>query len=254
MVEIIDISKLDLEKARIFVEKEENEFLILKGINNQKRWKLRKVLPARLTSQMIGFWFGDGDKVRSIGITNTKLELVRKFLDFTDTLGLPRDRFLLEIKLKKDSEIDMKKVSEELKIPEERMRIRGSELATKPCFRVRLFSRVISRLFKILADWISNSSKDLKIEFLKGLIAAEGCVSLRKDGKIHEIFISLKNKNEKEWIKRNFLEAIGITHIRENKDSIVIGRKENFNIIFSLNLMGLHEEKFKKFISSFSLF
>jgi hypothetical protein len=114
---MIDLAKLQLEKEGIFIEKLSKNFILIKGLNNQKFWKLKRLLPEKITATTMGLWFGDGDKIRSIGISNTNFTLVEKFLEFTDILNISRTNFLVEIKVQKENQIDKAEISEKLRIP-----------------------------------------------------------------------------------------------------------------------------------------
>lgn len=250
-MELIDLLKITVKLARI--EKVTSNFLLISGFNGQERWKIKRFVPEDMTARIMGLWFGDGDKVRSIGLTNTDINLVIEFLKFTDMLGIPRERFLAEIKVPHGCSVKLKEISKRLKIPLKRIKIGVSERARKPAFRVRLFSRTICRLFHQLVETIAKlGSREAKIQFLRGLIAAEGCIEVRKDGKLHEVMISLRNEKERKWVKENFIHKLGITTNKDSCDSIRIGNKTNLEIIKRLDLVSFHSSKKQKFESSFS--
>jgi len=249
-MKLIGLSKILMKPVRI--EKITEDSLVLSGFNHQGKWKIKRFVPVDEAAKIMGLWFGDGDKVRSIGLTNTNINLVIEFLKFTDMLGIPREKFLVEIKLPVGSLVQLEEISKKLRVPLKRIRVRTSKNARNPAFRVRLFSRVICRIFHQLLEAIVNlSDRKVKIQFLKGLIAAEGCIGVRKDGKLHELIISLKDENERKWIKEKFIHELGIVTNKDSIDSIRIGNKINLKKIKKLGLVSFHAQKRQKFELSF---
>jgi len=255
MDEKLDLAKI-AEKIGT-VKKVGKERVMIIGKDKATKWVLKRFLPTKTVARIMGLWIGDGDKVRSIGITNTNLEIVKSFLDFLDFLDIPREKLRIEITIPKSLEDQKDKILTKtlnsLGLSSlKKLSTRISTLARKPAVRIRCFSRILSNLFHQIFEEITRiNNQELKVEFLKGLLAAEGCVERLKNGKIHRVLISIKDKQLREIIKTSFLLPVGIVPSKDDKDSIRICGKSNFEIIEKFELLSLHNEKLKKFKSSF---
>lgn len=255
MTEKIDLLKIAEKVGR--VKKVENERVMIVGKDKLTQWILKRFLPIKTVARIIGLWIGDGDKVRAIGITNTNLEIVKFFLDFLDILEIPREKLRVEVTIpnsleKRKDEIIFELLNQLGLSSLEKISVRVSTLARKPAIRIRCFSRILSNLFhQIFVEIVKTNNQEIKIEFLKGLLAAEGCVERLNNGKIHRVLISIKDKQLREIVKTSFLLPVGIIPSKDDRDSIRICGKSNFEIIEKFELLSLHKEKLNKFKSSF---
>lgn len=250
---MLDLSKLPFAKANIAVVNQNKRYLTIRGANNQKVWKIRKFVPSLETAEMMGLWFGDGDKTRAIGLSNNRLQLVINFLEWTNKLGLPRELYLAEVVTTDQNILNVTKVAKKLKVDASRIRIRTSQLARETNYHVRLFSRILARLFGLLANQFAVTSVSNKKHFIKGLLAAESCIKLRSDGVIHGVYITVDDEGKRAWIKENFLEAIGLKTNRDNRNSIYITGFKNFSLLNSFDAFSLHPQKRANFVKGFGL-
>ena len=120
-------------------------------------------------------------------------------------LGIDVQKSYAEIVVPKNKEIPSEaEIKQILGVIPRKIKIRKLKQSRKVTWRIRIFSRILCRLFKSLFWYFQESSdKEVKLNFLKGLLAAEGCVGLRKDGFVHNIYFSQKRKGERSY-KRAF--------------------------------------------------
>ena len=95
-----------------------------------------------------------------------------------------------------------------------------------------------------------QSDKSEAIEFLRGVIAAEGSVKL-VNGRLRELRVAAKDLKEQE-ILRNLLRKVGIRPSKASyKFYIAISGIKNFKAIKKYGLFSLHPEKHNKFVKGF---
>ena len=90
-------------------------------------------------------------------------------------------------------------------------------------------------------------SKELVIPYLRGLIAAEGGVGLRKDGGISHLLIGATKKTDRKFYKK-CLKILGIES-KEYEERLEIYGKKNFLVFLKLDLFRLHPSRRSKFLS-----
>ncbi|RLE43960.1 hypothetical protein DRJ22_06335, partial [Candidatus Woesearchaeota archaeon] len=191
------------------------------------------------------------------GFANTEIELHRHFLKFSEgCLGISSDEFNARIsvppKLKENMKNIKKHVSEELKIPlDEFWKSQVLEQRNKIHVDIKICSRILSltinNLFTKLQS-IIESDVSFVASFLKGLIATEGNVHVRRCGRLGEIMIAIHDRQTRVWIRKLF-QILGIDPSKDKEipgdEGVLIHGFSNFKIVQEWDLCCLHPSKDK---------
>ena len=213
--------------------------------------------------QLFGLWFGDGIKQKcgvhqTFGLANTELNLHKLFLVLTKKLFSiePRAfRCFLKVPVRMGNNIDeiKRNLSDELNIPIENFRKpQLKENINLVCLSTvidsRLLAFTIQLLFKKMRK-ILIKDKIFTSNFLSGLIATEGCIVVRKWGRLDEITIGAKKENERKFIRKLLLN-LGIFPGKDKgkgQEAVAIHGLSNFKLFQKWDLVLLHPLKHKKF-------
>lgn len=200
----------------------------------------------------LGFWAGDGGKIQfSLANNNTKLlKIVLK--NMKESLGeIDVDLRIMVplnfIPLKKEIIQDIKTNFLDIK----KIKVNNYNKTRKqPIYQIVNNKTVFVKFVKHLHNYISeniNKKDSFWDGYLKGIIAAEGHMEIRKQyNTLSRISIAQENQN----IRKNIFESLEARNIKFyfDKRSIRISGKENYNIILKRNLYKLHPVKKNQFL------
>lgn len=276
------IKKLNSPKEFYQINKNSNLLEIIKKPKNKKGRPVSINLPKEIiiSPEATGLIVGEGFiRDRSFVFANSNEKAIGIILEFLKQFHLPI-KFYLEIAVKGKSKEFIQECrgfwEKRLSIKLNRVRLRKEfyNSGNKGTIHITINSSVVAKLLKQIIE-ISKKSiekdKPLSISYLKGIIAAEGNVNIKKSTNcIYMIRISASRPEEREHYKR-CLEKVGINiyckdmptispeeGIRKGwkttkgrAGAVIISRWDNFIKIFELGLLELSREKQKRFINYF---
>lgn len=109
-----------------------------------------------------------------------------------------------------------------------------------------IIKEIIDNLIKEIKK-LALENPEVRKEFIKGLVAGEGSVILKENGKVQELRISSCDKNEQKFI-RDLLQEEGIKLTEKEREFYVpIFGFDNFKLISKLRLFDFHPDKKQKF-------
>lgn len=252
-----------------------------KRINKRGRL-FSTILPKtiKISPEAVGLIVGEGFiGERSFVFANSNEKAIREIIDFLKQFKVPL-KFYLEISMKEKSKNFIKdsqrfwKQSLNLDINRVRLRREFHSIAKYGTIHVGINNSLIAKLLKQvikLSKRKIENKKLLLVGYLKGIIAAEGNVNIKKKTNcVYMVRISASKKEERDHYKR-CLENIGIKiyckdmptiskqeakekNWKTNKGragAVIISRWENFVKIFELGLLDLNLDKKQKFSKHF---
>ena len=243
---------LSNNKVEIYIKKAPG-----KAGHDSKKFILNRLIELdELFFEGLGLWQAEGGKTKGIYFGNSCTELLLYFLKFVEQkLGLTRKMFRVTVNSpdlnKLEGEIN-KWWSEKLKIP--------LESFTHVCYDTRInqeYAQVyingiaVLEVMKNLHEKLKNIvllTTNFTISYLKGIIAGEGQVALRKSGTISHVSIASSNLKDVVFYKK-CLAALDIKsgkYMENGRKFPIYGRK-NLEKVKSLGLINLHSEKRLKF-------
>lgn len=271
-VDIVKILPETLPSGKRILWKELNKDLIEVSVDkhsarggNAKTIIIKKLVPVcELLFEGLGLRFGDGIKwqggLKVFGFSNTEIQLHKHFLKFSDEcLGLKPFNFNARVsippKLKEQIlEIEMN-ISNKLKIPLENFwKTQVLERRNLSFVDVKINSTLlgvsVNLLFEKLRSILFQNQKFIA-SFLRGIIASDGNINVRKCGRLGEIMIAAKEKNERDFI-RDLLKQLCI-HPNKDKETegdegVLVHGLSNFNIFDNWKLTKLHPQKHNSFL------
>jgi len=230
----------------------------------------------KISPEVVGLFVGEGyNNDSSIIFANSNEIAIDKFLDFIKQFNL-RINFYLEISIKNKS----KKFIQEsvnfwedhlgIKLKRIRLRKEFNSITKHGTIHVGVNNSFLSKMFKQIIN-ISKirveKSKTLAIDYIKGIIAAEGNVNIKKiTNCVYMVRISASKEEERTHYKR-CLERIGIKIFCKDMPTIskqegrlkgwktdkgragavIISRWDNFIKILNMDLLELNKDKETKF-------
>lgn len=213
--------------------------------------------------QLLGLWSGDGIKMKegkhkTFGFANNQLNLHKLFLSLSkECLSIDSTQFKCGISVPSNMKVDKneikKKISKELNIPIENFqKVRTIDGINLVMIKIVINSRLLAFLVKLISENLRSilfQNKNFAVKMLQGLIATEGCIVVRRWGKLDEITIGAKEKVKRDFIRKLLL----ILRIQPSKDkgegqeAVAIHGLSNFKIFKKWDLVSLHPLKHKKF-------
>ncbi|GEM_PF-4289877 len=270
----------------------ENEFyeMKVKGNNYEinKRYKNKRGRPFSLTlpnqimisPEVAGLIVGEGYiGDRNFVFANSNEEAITKVIDFLKQFNLPIKMYL-EVSMKNKEKYFEKECKEfwetylETNLKRVRLREEFDSITKHGTIHLIMNNSLIAKILRQIIQ-ISKTKiekyRQFSIYYLKGVIAAEGNINVKKSTNcVYMIRISATKKKEREHYKR-CLEKAGITIFCEDMPTVsseegiergwkttkgragavIISRWENFIKIFELDLLDLHKDKKDKFLEYF---
>ncbi len=276
------IRNLKIERGHYNLKKKDKGVEIIKVYRNKKGRPFSIFLPKKIniSPEVVGLIVGEGyigDRRFVFANSNEKaIQIVKLFLK---QFNLPLD-FYLEVSIKnQDNHFvhESKTFWEnllEVSIKRVRLRKEFNNITSHGTIHIGINNSLVTKLLEII---IKESKKKIEENFslskyyLKGVLAAEGNINVKKSTKcVYMVRISASKEEEREHYKR-CLEKIGIkiyckdmptvskqeanekgwktNHGRAG--AVIISRWENFIRILELGLLDLSEDKKQKFLKYF---
>ncbi|MAG45674.1 MAG: hypothetical protein CMH63_02810 [Nanoarchaeota archaeon] len=230
----------------------------------------------KISPEVVGLIVGEGFiGERHFVFANSNERVIKTVKEFLIQLGLPIRNYL-EISIKNQSKNFIKECkdfwekNENIKIERIRLRKEFNNTTEHGTIHLALYNTLVSKLLKHIIELSKKKiekNKKLSIGYLRGILAAEGNINVKKKTKcVYMVRISASKKEEREHYKK-CLERIGMkiyckdmptvtkeeSKIKKWKTAkgragaVIISRWENFIKILELNLLELHKDKDKKF-------
>ena len=204
----------------------------------------------------LGFWAGDGGKT-SFSLTNNNTKLLNVIyrnmkrsighIDLKLRVMVPPNL----IDIKEDIIRDVKNIFPEIK----EIKIDNyKKYRNQPIYQLMNSKTMTTKFIKHIHNYFSENTykKDSFWDgYLKGIIAAEGHMEIRKRWKTLSR-ISIAQENAK--IRQNIFESLEARNIKysSNKGYINISGKDNYNIILKRGLYNLHPVKKNQFLLGYN--
>lgn len=267
-VDVVRILPRNLSKGRKIIIKELNndkiEIYVKKGPrggHDSKKFIMNKFIKLDdLFFEGIGLWQGEGGKSKGLYFGNSCLELLLHFLRFVEEkLGLNRNEFKVTINSQTSDPEDKIKErwSKKLKIPFENFtRVCRDKRINQEYAQVYLNGIVLSKLMKTLHNKLKRvilQHKNFTVSYLRGIIAGEGQIALKKSGTISHVSVSSGDLIEVNWYKKclNNLSISSGKYMKNGRKFPIYGRG-NLEKMQSLKLLSLHLDKKMKFENGIS--
>lgn len=114
--------------------------------------------------------------------------------------------------------------------------------------RGTIFVQFVQSLIYHISQSIGNYDRDLISAYMRGIIAAEGCINYKLQTGHRRVFISASKQKERD-IFIACLEKLGIeSYDCKAISDIVISRKKNLLRMHELGLVSLHPDKHDRFL------
>jgi hypothetical protein len=277
------IQEIQSTKEKYKILPKDNLLQVNKIYLNKKGRPFYANLPKeiRISPEAVGLIVGEGYLGgRSFVFANSNENAIDLVLNFLRQFKTPL-RIYLEISTKNVSKNFIKKSQSfwesHLNIKLDRIREREEfKNITKNgtihvCLNGKILCQVIEKII-LLSKKKIEKSRILSIDYLKGIIAAEGNINVKKTTNcLYMVRISASKPEEREHYKR-CLNKIGINvscndmptispeeginrgwkTTRGRAGAVIISRWENFVKIFEFNLLEINKDKEEKFMQSFN--
>ena len=204
----------------------------------------------------LGFWAGDGGK-KQFSLTNNNLKLLRIiYKNMQSTIGIVS--FKLRIMIPPNfSDLKEKIITNVRKVfPEIRETNDGKYFKNRnqPIYQITNTKTMSIKFITHLHDYISekiNKENSFWDGYLKGIIAAEGHMEIRKK---YETLSRIAIAQINTKIRQNIFESLKARNIKYyfDKNYIKISGKENYNIMLKRGLYNLHPIKKKQFLLGYN--
>lgn len=234
----------------------------------------------KISPEVIGLIVGEGFiGSRNFVFANSNPKAIDEVSNFLKQFNLPIKLYLeISVKDKNKSYVNISKIfwKKHLNTNINKVRLRREFNSITKYGTIHLilnkslFAKLLKKIIHISKIKIERN-KDYSVDYLKGVIAAEGNINVKKfTDCIYMIRISASRKEERENYK-NCLEKVGIKIYckdmptvspkegiergwKTNKGragAVIISRWENFIKVFELGLLEIHKEKQEKFLKYF---
>jgi hypothetical protein len=212
----------------------------------------------------LGLQQGDGTQSLSnvhVTFTNGCYELIEHQLQWFYNLNINLNSIRIYPEIPPDKKEEFNNIKKKLisiGIKEHQFRKGKSKLINTKnvliqlVFHNKLFKVIYLNLLQELKCSILVNKHHIK-PYLKGLLAAEGCVRLRKqDNVLNDVKISASKKTTRNFIKKCLMNINIIPskdELTKGSEAIIIRRYENFLKLREFNALDLHPKKQEKFIN-----
>lgn len=270
-----------LNSYNVFYEVKENKntLTITKKYRNHRGRPFSVTFPKeiKITPEAVGLIVGEGFiSDRHFVFANSNEKAVDEVLEFLKQFNLPI-KFYLEISSKEKSKVFINECLDYwqshlgVKINRIRLRKEFFNITKKGTIHLivsnSLFAKVLKQIV-IKSKHKAERSKNLSIGYLKGIIAAEGNINVKKNTScVYMVRISASKQEERNHYKR-CLEKAGIKisckdmptiSKQEAKEkgwkttkgragAVIISKWENFIKVFELDLLEVNRDKKDKFV------
>lgn len=276
------VKKISSKTEFYEIKKQGNSLDITKKYKNKKGRPLSSKLPKQIivSPEVVGLIVGEGYiGDRNFVFANSNEKAISEVIDFLKQFNLSIKMYLeISIKNKKKYfEDECREFWESyLKTTLKRIRLRKEfESITKHgtihlIINNSLVAKLLREIIRISKTKIEKD-KQFSINYLKGVIAAEGNINIKKPTNcVYMVRISATEQEEREHYRR-CLEKVGIKIFCDDMPTIspeeginrgwkttkgragavIISRWENFIKVYELELLDLHNDKKTKFLQYF---
>lgn len=276
------IKKVNTSTEFYEIKEKGNVLEAIKKYKNKKGRNFSVIIPSKIKilPEAIGLIVGEGYiGQRSFVFANSNERAIDIILDFIKQFNI-QPRFYLEISIKGKSKnfINICKTFWEkhlnLKINRIRLRKEFYNSGNKGTIHITICNSLIAKLLNKIIHTSKikiEKNKILSAYYLKGILAAEGNVNVKKSTNcVYMIRISASKPEEREHYKR-CLEMVGIKiyckdmptissdegiklgwkTTKGRAGAVIISRWDNFVKVFELDLLDINDEKKKKFLNYF---
>jgi len=157
---------------------------------------------------ILGLWLGDkywwGS---SIGITNTSLEIIRRFREFLKQTGLPKSRIKLSVYTRSENKINKRKIAKALDLCEENLRIyKPPKKVKEDIFILYVNSHPLKRMLTIKTENLEKEIQTLLslYQYIAGRFDADGHYTSIKN----RIRISYTTREEAELDRKLVMKFV----------------------------------------------
>jgi len=252
----IVINEVENNKIEAYVKKRPGKA----GHDSKKVTIKRFVELDELFFEGLGLWQGEGGKDKGIYFGNTCVELLLHFLRFIEEkLGISRKKFKVTLNvpvLNRHQDEIKKEWSKRLGIAFENFTNvcidpRINEEYAQMYFNSIVLSELMNNLHIKLQNLILNQ-KEFAIAYMKGIIAAEAQVALKKWGTIAYVAVSTIDEKMIDFYKKclEFLDISSGTYQPKGRKFPIYGKK-NLEKLRTLGLLDLHPKQKLKFENGF---
>lgn len=241
----------------------------MQGTGSPKSIIIRKEIDVNnFFMEIVGLYFGDGLNTRKgtgsrrTAFANSNHHLQIYWINFLECIGLKKKDLFAQVSVGKNHQHRNNEALEywltKTKLPRAIFsRVSNCKEKSLPqgVLSLEFNSIIFRKIFDNLFDYsikLLEQNKQLIYPFIRGLIAAEGRVALRKDsGTLNYLGIAVKDKDKRDFI-RGLLRSINIKSSEDTKETeIIMHGYLNFKIAKEFNLLDLHLDKKKKFHQSY---
>lgn len=239
-----------------------------------KHLKIKNKTDYEKLSELIGFYFGDGNTsndIRSFRLNNCESSTLNYCLDILEELGIKRSDIKVQIIYSSDKEINSKIKKRCVLYWSKTLDINRNQIVsvnrsknkreTLKYGSARIFydnsilvevmlHGILRKFIEIVKNPRNESEKKITEGFFRGLLAAEGSPILER-GSLRKVGISFNpHTNDLEFYKI-LLSNLDINWKLVHGNELIIQKFENFNKIYKLNGFKMHDRRNNKFTSGF---
>jgi len=222
-------------------------------------------------AELIGFYFGDGstsEGIRSFRLTNCEPSILNHCLDILGEIGIPRNRFKIQIIYSTDKELTESIKSKCINFWSKTLKINKvvSVLKSKNVKETleygsaRIFvdsavlvEVVLHGLLKDILIRITNpkniADKILLKGFIRGLLAAEGGIYLNKNGSVVKIGISYDPHSDELELYKKLLQNLNINYGGTKGNEFYVYGYNNIKKLYEIDAFKMHKSRNQKFVN-----
>lgn len=206
------------------------------------------------TVKTLGLYVGDGymsKKASKVIFTNTNPKLIRLFYSWAlGCLGVKKSFVIFTIytnDLNRTKILKTFKLSTNYKVKFYKHKNPHQKTSCKVVINYSIYRKLLDELITYSKNLCLNN-KQIAIAYLKGLFAAEGCISMPK-GVVPAVFIEMKTGPEINFVEKLFI-LLDIKYRKyyrpRDRIKLVIYRKAEVNKLKHFNFFETHPDKFIK--------
>jgi len=276
------IKKIKPPRSIYKIKESKQNIFVIKEYKNKKGRPFSITLPKTIKAspETVGLIVGEGFiGDRNFVFANSNEKSIDEIWEFLKQFKIPI-KYYLEISIKNKSKKfinDSKKFWEKhinLKIDRIRLRKEFHNITSHGTLHIGLNNKLVAELLREIINISKKKiekSKLLSVEYLKGILAAEGNINIKKSTNcVYMVRISASKQEEREHYKR-CLEKIGINiscqdmltvskeeakqkgwkTTKGRAGAVLISKWDNFIKILELDLLSLSDDKKQKFLTYF---
>ncbi len=221
-------------------------------------------------AELLGFFFGDGttcDSIRSFRLTNCESSTLIYCLSILDKINIKQEDFKVQIIYSTNKELNEKTKkkcinfwSKELAIELNKFISVSKAHAKKESSHFGSARIILNRAILIeilkwgLLDIIVEKIKSREIVdngvligFLRGSLAAEGCVYQNKNTTTDRISISFNSEKGEGKVYKKLLDKLQIEYNHMHKGELAVSKYHNLKKLYNLDIFKFHDQRKKKF-------